>query len=173
MLGLEQFLSVFGGITVTQIVLWGLAILFLYKIYIEARKYLIKRYESEKEKNEQLKTCLDQVKKYPEYRQQSIEMQKHFQTEIDGLKKSQIETTECLKQMEEKQERRERNKLRDKLLQSYRYYTDENRNPSQTWTRMESEAFWELFRDYEDMNGDGYIHTVVQPAMNLLKVVEN
>lgn len=173
MLGLEQFLSVFGGITVTQIVLWGLAIFFLYKIYIEARKYLIKKYESEKEKNEQLKTCLDQVKKYPEYRQQSIEMQKHFQTEIDGLKKSQIETTECLKQMEEKQERRERNKLRDKLLQSYRYYTDENRNPSQTWTRMESEAFWELFRDYEDMNGDGYIHTVVQPAMNLLKVVEN
>ena len=173
MLGLEQFLSVFGGITVTQIVLWGLAIFFLYKIYIEARKYLIKKYESEKEKNEQLKTCLDQVKKYPEYRQQSIEMQKHFQTEIDGLKKSQVETTECLKQMEEKQERRERNKLRDKLLQSYRYYTDENRNPSQTWTRMESEAFWELFRDYEDMNGDGYIHTVVQPAMNLLKVVEN
>ena len=173
MLGLEQFLSVFGGITVTQIVLWGLAIFFLYKIYVEARKYLIKRYESEKEKNEQLKTCLDQVKKYPEYRQQSIEMQQHFQTEIDGLKKSQIETTECLKQMEEKQERRERNKLRDKLLQSYRYYTDKDRNPSQTWTRMESEAFWELFRDYEDMNGDGYIHTVVQPAMNLLKVVEN
>ena len=38
---------------------------------------------------------------------------------------------------------------------------------------MESEAFWELFRDYEDVNGDGHMHTVVQPAMNLLKVIDN
>ena len=79
----------------------------------------------------------------------------------------------ALKDMQEKNERRERNKLRDKLLQNYRYYTDKDKNSSQTWTRMESEAFWELFRDYEDMNGDGYMHTVVQPAMNLLKIIDN
>ena len=37
---------------------------------------------------------------------------------------------------------------------------------------MEAEAFWELFKEYEDAGGDGYIHTVVQPAMNLLKVID-
>ena len=35
-----------------------------------------------------------------------------------------------------------------------------------------TEAFWELFKEYEDAGGDGYIHTVVQPAMNLLKVID-
>ena len=40
------------------------------------------------------------------------------------------------------------------------------------WNRMEAEAFWELFKEYEDAGGDGYIHTVVQPAMNLLKVID-
>ena len=74
--------------------------------------------------------------------------------------------------MQEKRDIRERNKLRDKLLQSYRYYIDIQKNPNQSWTKMESEAFWALFRDYEDMNGDGYIHTVVQTAMELLKVID-
>ena len=40
------------------------------------------------------------------------------------------------------------------------------------WNRMEAEAFWELFKEHEDAGGDGYIHTVVQPAMNLLKVID-
>lgn len=37
---------------------------------------------------------------------------------------------------------------------------------------MEAEAFWATFRDYESLGGNGYIHSVVQPAMNLLQVVE-
>ena len=109
--------------------------------------------------------ALEEVAKYPQYREQSRKIQQEFRKEIDGIK-------EILKDMQEKQERRERNKLRDKLLQSYRYYTDKEKNPSQTWTRMESEAFWELFRDYEDAGGDGYIHSVVQPAMNLLTIID-
>lgn len=30
----------------------------------------------------------------------------------------------------------------------------------------------DLFKEYEDAGGNGYIHTVVQPAMNLLKVID-
>ena len=37
---------------------------------------------------------------------------------------------------------------------------------------MESESFWELFKDYEEMDGDGYVHTDVQPAMNQLEIIE-
>jgi hypothetical protein len=58
------------------------------------------------------------------------------------------------------------------LLQNYRYYTSTIQNPSQSWTRMESEAFWELFREYEETGGDGYMHTEVQPAMERLLIVE-
>lgn len=173
MTGLEEFLQFFGGVTVSKIIAFGFAIFFCWKIYQQIKKFLdnkkeilIKKYEAEKEKDKQLKTALEEVSKYPQYREQSRQIQREFREEIDGIK-------EILKDMQEKQERRERNKLRDKLLQSYRYYTNEERNPNQTWTRMESEAFWELFRDYEDMNGDGYMHTVVQPAMNLLKIIDN
>lgn len=37
---------------------------------------------------------------------------------------------------------------------------------------MEAEAFWELFSDYEEAGGNGYMHTVVQPAMNRLTVID-
>lgn len=37
---------------------------------------------------------------------------------------------------------------------------------------MEAEAFWGLFRDYEEAGGNGYMHSVVQPAMTELIVRE-
>lgn len=185
--GLDQFLEIFGNITVSHVVVFIFALLFCWKAYSQFVKFLenkkelaIQKYECEKEKDKQLKTALEEVAKYPQYREQSRRIQEEFRKEIDGLKQAQTvladtqqEIYDSLKDMQKKQDRRERNKLRDKLLQSYRYYTDINRNPSQSWTEMESEAFWELFRDYEDAGGDGFIHTVVQPAMNLLKIVDN
>lgn len=186
-LGFEQFLQTFGDITLSKVVTIILVIVFLWGIYKQIKKFLenkkkvlIEKHESEKLKDEQLKKVLDEVNKYPQYREQSRKIQKEFRDEIDGLKESQkvLENTQqciqiTLKDMQEKNERRERNKLRDKLLQSYRYYTDKTRNPTQSWTRMESEAFWELFGDYEDMGGNDYIHTIVQPAMNNLKIIDN
>ena len=37
---------------------------------------------------------------------------------------------------------------------------------------MESEAFWELFREYEEAGGNGYMHTEVLPAMQRLNIIE-
>ena len=187
MLGLDQFLTLFGNVTVSTLAVIGLALFFCYKGYKQFSKFLeskkqlaIQKYKAEEEKDKQLKMALEEVAKYPEYREQSRKIQQSFRKEIDGLKESQatlVETQqnicETLKDMQEKQERRDRNKLRDRLLQSYRYYTDKEKNPNQSWTQMESEAFWELFRDYEDAGGDGYMHTVVQPAMSLLKIIDN
>ena len=179
MAGLEQFLELFGNVTVTGIVTFVLAIFFGYRIYKEVVKFLdnkknlaIQKHEAEKKKDEQLKSVLEEVSKYPEYREQSRAIQKEFRDEIDGLRVTQQSIQDTLKDMQERQDRRERNKLRNKLLQSYRYYTDLEKNPSQSWTRMESEAFWALFKDYEDAGGDGYMHTVVQPAMSLLKIID-
>lgn len=88
------------------------------------------------------------------------------------MRTAQQDTLNRLVRMEELSEQRDRNKLRDLLLQNYRYYTNKDTNPSQTWTRMESEAFWELFRDYELAGGNGYMHTDVLPAMERLVIVE-
>lgn len=171
MTGYDEFMAVFGDITILQVIQITLAGVFLYLFYRKVRDYLVGRYEADKVRDEQLKEALEAVSKYPEYRKQSIAIQEKLESEIQGLRKAQEENTARLSKMEEDAKRRERNKLRDLLLQSYRYYTNLERNPNQTWTSMEAEAFWELFRDYEDAGGNGYVHTVVQPAMNLLKIV--
>ena len=96
MTGLEEFKDVFGSITVLNVVELLLAILFCYLIYRKVSKYLIERYEAGKKKDEQLKTALDQVSKYPEYRAQSLRVQKELQTEIDALHSAQSEQIERL-----------------------------------------------------------------------------
>ena len=58
-------------------------------------------------------------------------------------------------------------------MQNYRYYVRAETNPSHSWTQMESEAFWELFREYEEAGGNGYMHTEVLPAMELLAYCMN
>ena len=163
MTGFEEFLKMFGSFTISDLVHVILACAFLFLIYRKVRDYLVKRYEADKKRNEQIEEALEAVRKYPEYRKQSVAIQESLEKEIQELRKAQEEQTSRLMQMEDDTARMERN---------YRYFTSKEHNPLQAWTRMESEAFWELFSDYEKVNGNGYVHTVVQPAMNLLKVIE-
>lgn len=172
MKGYDQFVNVFGEITLLHVAEVIIACIFLYFVYKKFKDYLVKNHEITKKRDEQIKEALEAVRKYPEYRQQSIQIQKSLEDEIQVLREMQEETTNRLVQMEELTKRRERNKLRDLLLQNYRYYTNRDLNPSHSWTRMEAEAFWELFRDYEEAGGDGYMHTVVQPAMEELTIIE-
>lgn len=180
MKGLDEFIKLFGDITIADVVYFILACVFAYFVYSKVRDYFIKKHEREKEKDAQLQEALIAVRKYPEYRQQSIKIQELLEGEIQELRvmqeenaRSLKENAEHLKQIEEQNQRRERNKLRDRLLQSYRCYTNPKTNPSQSWTEMEAEAFWELFRDYEDAGGNGYMHSEVQPAMERLLIREN
>ena len=170
--GFDEFAKIFGEISVLSVVELFLAGLFLYLIYKKVRDHLIKVHESEKKRDEQLREALEAVRKYPEYRKQSVQIQQKLENDIQALRRSQEETMERLVTMEELTKRTERNKLRDLLLQNYRFYTNSETNPNLSWTKMESEAFWELFRDYEDAGGNGYMHTDVLPAMEKLRVID-
>lgn len=172
MKGLDAFLSTFGDVTVAQIVTLLLAGIFLYAVYKKVSDYIIARHEAEEAKDAQIKEALEGVRKYPEYRQQSIKIQELLENEIQELRIAQQESAARLMKMEEENKRRERNKLRDRLLQNYRYYTNKETNPTQSWTQMEAEAFWEMFSDYEQAGGNGYMHSEVLPAMERLLVVE-
>ena len=166
------FLEVFGGLTVANVVQIILAAAFLIYVGRKVRDYLIKRYEAEQERDKQIREALESVRNYPEYRKQSIAIQQKLEDEIQSIRQSQEENVRRLDEMEKSTQRRERNKLRDRLLQNFRYFTSKEKNSMQAWTRMEAEAFWELFKDYEDADGNGYVHSEVQPAMNLLELVE-
>jgi len=177
--GLTQFLELFGNVTIAHVVLVIFAGVFLLVIGKKICQVIIERHDAAKTKDAQVKEALDSVRKYPEYRQQSVEIQQRLENEIGALGESykSLETqlkqiTVRLEKMEEQMDLRDRNKLRDLLLQNYRYYTSRETNPSGSWTRMESEAFWALFSDYENAGGDGYMHTDVQPAMQALTVTD-
>ena len=193
----EAFLRFFGEVTISDIVMVISALTFMVVIYKRVKKHFNdklaaqnERLAAEKKRDDDIKEALEAVRKYPEYRQQSIKIQELLEREnqetrqqslkIQSLLEEEIQELRLLIQedkkrliaIEEQEKRRECNKLRDMLLQNYRYYTNEEKNPSQTWTKMESEAFWELFRDYEDLGGDGYMHSEVQPAMQRLLIVD-
>ena len=178
MKGLDEFLKLFGDINISDVITVLFALYFMYLIYKQIKSFIqgkIKeqnmRIEAEKKRDADIQEALIAVRKYPEYRQQSIKIQELLEGEIQELRVMIQEDKDRIAQVEEQERRRECNKLRDTLLQHYRHYANKEKNPSQSWTNMESEAFWELFRDYEDLGGDGYMHTVVQPEMERLTIV--
>ena len=179
MIGLEQFLEVFGDVTVSHIVSWIFIGILLFKLYKQAEKFVNNEIEKRKKIDEEKRQerakieaayCVTQ--KYPEYHQESIEIRAALQKEIQELSDSIQAIMKRFEEIEERNKKRECSKLRDMLLQNYRYYTNVQQNPSQSWTRMESEAFWELFNEYEEAGGNGHMHTVVQPEMERLLIVE-
>ena len=141
MTGLNNFINLFGQVTLSTVVELVLAGVFLYLIYKKVRDFLIERYEAEKARDQRINEALDAVHKYPEYRAQSIKIQQTLENEIQTIRQAMERYQARLDSVEEANKRRECNKLRDRLLQSYRYYTNEETNPSKSWTQMEAEAF--------------------------------
>lgn len=180
MKAIDAFLVIFGETTVSDIVAWILALGFIFTVCKKAWIKIISLYEAKKQKDERMKQTWEAVSKYPEYRRQSVEIQQLLEDEIQEIRELQRQNSESLKKLEERMDqneeqanRRARNKLRDILLQNYRYYTNPKTNPNQTWTHMEAETFWELFRDYEDAGGNGYVHEEVLPRMEQLLIVDS
>lgn len=176
---LDQFLSTFGDITVGEVTIFLLALYFLYSLLKELKKFndagiteKQAKLEEEKTQKKKVDEAWAAAQKYPEYHQESIQIRDGLEKEIQELRDDFQAIMKRLEEIEEQNKKRECSKLRDMLLQNYRYYTSAQQNPSKSWTRMESEAFWELFEEYEAAGGNGYMHSVVQPEMERLNVIE-
>ena len=118
------------------------------------------------------------VNALPGYRQQSLQIQQQLQstdqeilialTDIkSGIKENQNILNTRLDRLEE----REKNAIRAKLLDEFRLFTDEYKNPMKAWSEMEHHAFFKLVKDYEALKGNDYVHSEVLPAMNKLEVI--
>lgn len=161
---MEPFLEIFGNITVGFLVKLVCAVAFAGGTIAVGAKQIRAWYDRRRERDRKYHEVMDQVAKYPEWRQQSINIQKEFTESIRNLQKR-------MEEIEATTQERERNKLRDRLLQSYRYFTSEEKNPMKAWSEMEADAFWEIYGDYKKMGGNGHLHSVVQPAMRDLEVI--
>lgn len=119
------------------------------------------------------------VDNLPAYRAQSLQIQAQLQgadreilcvlAEIKGgIKENQDILNTRLDRLED----REKNAIRAKLIDEYRLFTDEAKNPMLAWSEMEHHAFFALVSDYEDLCGNDYVHNTVLPAMNELRVIK-
>lgn len=168
---MEYFMQLFGEHSVGWAVAVIAAIAFLIACYKKIEKYFSDKALREKEKDDRIQKVISQAEQYPIWHQQSIEIQQRFTAAIDKLTEGQQAHQKKLEEIEQENMRRERNKLRDRLLQSYRYFTSTEKNPMQAWTEMEADAFWAMFKDYESAGGNGHVHTEVQPAMRRLEAI--
>ena len=167
---MDAFLKLFGDLKVATVSLIA-AVIFLAKIYKMVAAHFREKYRIEMEKeraDERYSGTGEDVSGMAgtEYREQ-----KEFTQAIDKLQRNQAEITKELKDIEERRKKTKRNELRDQIRQTYRYFTNKEKNPLLAWSEMEAEAFWKVFGDYEDAGGDGDMHTTVQPAMRRLEVV--
>ncbi len=169
--GYSEFLNLFGSLTVFDVAQLILAGAFLYFVGKAVIKFILSRYEAAKKKDSQLQLALDTIQHYPEWRKQSLDVQESLTNSIKALQQAQTEIVDRIDKMEEGNRKRKLNELRASLIKSYQYYTSEQYNPSKSWTQMEADSFWASFGDYEELDGDGYMHSVVQPAMLMLSVI--
>ena len=142
------------------------------------RKRVTTLEETMEKMEERLAKVEEAVSHYPEYRAQSLKIQsqleqtdKHILEVCDDIKAAVIANGERIDKRLSDLERREKNALRAKILDEYRLYTDEYKNPKQAWTEMEHHSFFKLVEDYESLGGNDYVHSTVLPAMNELDVI--
>jgi hypothetical protein len=178
MFGTEEMKNVFGTMTVAMLIEIGIALAGIFIVYKKLKEKIIGSYKERKQQQDDIKEALDGVRALPTYRQKSKEIQEELRSNDDTIletcKKIQdgvAENQRVLNKRLDKLEDRERNAIRSKILDMHRLFTSVRRNPLQAWSEMERDAFFDLIRDYESLNGNGHIHTVVIPDMNQLRVI--
>ena len=105
--------------------------------------------------------------KHEEDTKQSIKHDKIIKEELSTLTNTVNSIATNLEDMERKNNETKVKDLKDTLINYYNKYRVVGE-----WSNLEKEAFWELFEDYEARGGNGFIHSIVEPVMRELKVVD-
>ena len=184
---MNQFLE--SGIVAAVTCLASLLVTFIFNKVAGIPKELKKQREADRKRianieetvekmEERLAKVEEAVGHYPEYRAQSLKIQdqleqtdNHILEVCDSIKSAVIANGERIDKRLGDLERREKNALRAKILDEYRLYTDERKNPMKAWSEMEYHSFFKLVEDYESLGGNDYVHKTIIPAMNELDVI--
>lgn len=102
-------------------------------------------------------------------RQQSFEKQHAIDCSFDKVNASIINLTNILQNMQDKDDEREKARLKNSISRLYRECRKEKK-----WTCMQKDTMEEMIRSYESCRGggNGFIHSVVQPEMYTWEVID-
>ena len=178
-----------AGIVAAVTCLASLLVTFIFNKVAGIPKDLKKQREADRKRIENIEETVEKMEErlakveeavghYPEYRAQSLQIQNqleqkdnHILEVCDSIKSAVIANGERIDKRLGDLEKREKNALRAKILDEYRLYTDERKNPMQAWSEMEHHSFFKLVEDYESLGGNDYVHKTIVPAMNELDVI--
>lgn len=178
-----------SGIVAAVTCLASLLVTFIFNKVAGIPKDLKKQREADRKRIENIEETVEKMEErlakveeavghYPEYRAQSLQIQNqlkqtdnHILEVCDSIKSAVIANGERIDKRLGDLERREKNALRAKVLDEYRFYTDERKNPLKAWSEMEHHSFFKLVEDYESLGGNDYVHGTIVPAMNELDVI--
>lgn len=161
---MDAFLSVFGSVPLSVVVLVIAALVFLFVIGKKVYKAITDWHDNRQKREEVLNTICTSIEEIKTE-------QKVLSEAIVEMRDAQAEFAAKQTEFEDGIKKRKMNEIRDNLIKQYQKYTDMAKNPLQAWSAIEKDSFFALFHDYEELGGNGYIHTTVEPAMNALKVV--
>lgn len=178
-----------SGIVAAVTCLASLLVTFIFNKVAGIPKDLKKQREADRKRAANLEETIEKMEErlakveeavghYSEYRAQSLQIQNqleqadtHILEVCDSIKGAVIANGERINERLDDLERREKNALRAKILDEYRLYTDERKNPMKAWSEMEHHSFFKSVEDYESLGGNDYVHSTVLPAMNELDVI--
>ena len=169
---MNTFVELFGNVTLGTIIAYCTAlgalaaiILKVYSVVVNKHDYLQNLITT----FEKLKKEVDEMKEIQRLLTENIgSIMKH-------LEKIESDLTKYSKDLDAYQKEFatiELNKLRDRLTQSYRYYSSPEKNPKRAWTEIEKEAFYSMLHDYYNLNGNGYVKNTVEPDVASFTVIQ-
>lgn len=96
---MDAFLDVFGDITIGAVAAVIAALVFIWKLYSIVKKHLIEKYKQEEEKEKKVQKIIEQAAQYPQWHQQSINIQKKFSDAITAIETAQRSNLETLNRL--------------------------------------------------------------------------
>ena len=105
--------------------------------------------------------------KHEEDTKQSIKHDEMMRKDLLKLTNTVNGIAKNLEYMQKKENETKLKELKDSLIRYYNKYKNVGE-----WSKLEKDAFWDLFEDYEKRGGDGYIHSIVEPVMRELRDID-
>lgn len=157
----QFFVILFGIKAIISIIEWVLD-----KLGLETKGMRKRR-----EQRELLKQTSDNLialqNQQTEDRKISTQHDKMIKSDLSKLSDTVDGIVVTLAEMQKKDNETELKRLKDSLVRYYNKY-----KAIGEWSKLEKDAFWDLFDEYETRGGDGYIHSIVEPVMRGLREID-
>jgi len=105
--------------------------------------------------------------KHKEDTRQSIRHDEIIRQDLQKLTVAVDAISTKLDDMQKKNDETKMKELKDSLINYYNKY-----RLIGEWTKLEKDAFWDLFEEYEKRGGNGYVHSTIEPVMRELREID-